>query len=65
MYIFRILTEFPSLKCDVKKMFEILTEAKLNINILFQLTHSECVENFNSILVEALLYGKDLKGELR
>lgn len=62
---FRLITKFPHLKCDVEKVFEILTEGRADVNILFQLSHPECVENFNSILIQALLYGKDLKGEQR
>lgn len=64
-FFFRIIGEFPGIECDVRQIFETLTHGQGDVQCLFKLEHPKCVESFDDILIEALLYGPEVKGEQR
>lgn len=58
-----ILSKFTQLELDLWKAYRILLAGKLDVGCIFQQTHPYSMENVNDILVDALLYGNELKGE--
>lgn len=59
----RILGAFPLLDIDVWNAYKILLAGKADISCIFNLTNEKCIEKFDEILADALIYGNELKGE--
>lgn len=60
-----MLATCNTLECPIKLVFDILTAAEAPIDVLFTLIKVRKQAEFNDVVVEALLYGKELKGEQR
>lgn len=61
----RMLKANTTLECPIKQAFGILTAAEAPVDVLFTLIRVRNQPDFNDVVVEALLYGKELKGEQR
>lgn len=62
---FSMLETFDTLQCPIKSVFDILTLAEAPIDVLFGLAQAKTTPEFNEMIVESLLFGKELKGEQR
>lgn len=58
-----MLETFESLQCPVMRVFKILTTAEAPVDALFHPSLAKHQPEFNAMTVEALLFGKELKGE--
>lgn len=59
----RILSNFPQLELDLWKAYRILLNGKADVACIFKQTDPYCISKVNGILVDALLYGNELKGD--
>lgn len=62
---FSFLTEFPNLHYPIYEVFNILTKTKQPIVALLNVAAQNQTDDYIHLLVQALLYGKELKGDLR
>lgn len=60
---FRILKNFTKLEFDMWKAYRILLAGKADVGCIFEQTHPFCAKKIDEILVDALIYGNELKGE--
>lgn len=59
----RILNKFSQLELDLWNAYQILLAGKMDVSCIFKQTHPYCMQHVNNILVDALLYGNELKGD--
>lgn len=62
-FLYRILGHFHQLELDIWKAYKILLAGKADVSCIFEQTHPYCVEQIDEVLVDALIYGNELKGE--
>lgn len=58
-----MLSDFPNLEADIWHAYKILLNAETDVSCIFKLTHPGCVDEMNKVLVHALIYGEEIKGE--
>lgn len=60
-----MLSKICHIECPVLKVFDILTSAKVPVDCLFNLSHPKCASDMLVMTINALLFGKELKGDQR
>lgn len=60
-----MLKSFPNLRYDAHEVFPMLLAGKCDVKCIFDSKHPSCIDAFDTLLVDALLYGPELKGDER